>query len=312
MTPLPRMALTFSYLDVVDVGTVKGKNHAAANALLSRIRGVRLARKVPFDDLDHSQSYELFDNEGAADQWLTDNGYTHGYNEFQGSEHFRYDFYAVDGPPVHWRFEVANMEPNKLYLTPKHPSFGGGDLSGLKRYPIQVALVSPSAEEVVMHLQIVSVTEEEKNRKLAAKARREASKYKATVPPCAVVYPILLEVCRFDPTKFNVAAHSRLRLDLNPREYWSRIRSPEAMISALEIAVIIGAKLDWPHHDWVADQRGYSYRECIEELIKYENWRKEDPRNERIVQALLQFKDVMLSRAATPPQKEESKTEQAA
>jgi hypothetical protein len=84
------------------------------------------------------------------------------------------------------------------------------------------------------------------------------------------------------------------------------------MISALEIAVIIGAKLDWPHHDWVADQRGYSYRECIEELIKYENWRKEDPRNERIVQALLQFKDVMLSRAATPPQKEESKTEQAA
>jgi hypothetical protein len=304
--PQRRVALTFTDLSVVDPGSVKGKDRVAANALIGLIRGVRTATHVSFEELDHEKHYELFESHAEADQWLQENGYAYSYQRINGPMGMNLGSYVVEGPPIHHRLDVATMEADKPYLGLPDTVIENMHLGGLKRRRFSVKLMTDALEECSVMFEILTVTEAERKRALAERARREANRFKLAPPAHSVLSPLLRDLSHFNLPRIKEGANTGLSLDLNPRQNWSPIKSSAALVDAIEIALIIGATLDYPYYAWALEHERQYMRVLIEEIARYQNWRDADPRHEFIVTELIKVQEVMLARV------EEEKKEVAA
>jgi len=294
--PQSRVALTFTDLSVVDPGSVKGKDRVAANALIGLIRGVRTATRVPFAELDHEKHYELFESDAEADEWLQENGYAYSYQWINGPRRMNLGSYVVEGPPIHHRVDLATMEADKPYLGLPDTIIENMDLGGLKRRLFSVKLMTDALEECSISFQILTVTEAERKRALAERARREAYRFTLAPPAHSVLEPLLRDLSNFNLPRLKEGANSGLSLNLNPRHNWRPIRSSAALVEAIEIALIIGAKLDYPYYAWALEHERQHMRVRIEEIGRYQNWRDADPRHEFIVTELIKVQEVMLAR----------------
>jgi hypothetical protein len=166
--------------------------------------------------------------------------------------------------------------------------------------------MTDALEECSVMFEILTVTEAERKRALAERARREANRFKLAPPAHSVLSPLLRDLSHFNLPRIKEGANTGLSLDLNPRQNWSPIKSSAALVDAIEIALIIGATLDYPYYAWALEHERQYMRVLIEEIARYQNWRDADPRHEFIVTELIKVQEVMLARV------EEEKKEVAA